>query len=86
MPIYQYRCLECSEITDAFRKVADYQDCPACSICGGKCRKIISVYRVHADMEPYFDDQLETYIKSKKHRRGVMKDKGVSEKFGKGWS
>ena len=83
---YEYRCQTCGEITDAFRPVAQRNDPLPCGVCGNETRKIISIPRAHPDMEPYFDDQLDVYIKSKKHRRGVMKDKGVSEKYGKGWS
>ena len=86
MPIYEYRCRACGEITDAFRSVDERDSAPPCQICGTETRKILSVSRPIGDMEPYFDDNLETYIKSKKHRRGVMKDKGVSEKYGKGWT
>ena len=84
MPIYSYRCGECSKLTDAYRSVDDRDNSPVCE-CGGKTRKIISLYRVHADMQPYYDDNLETHIKSRKHRKRVMKEKGVSEIYGKGW-
>lgn len=84
MPLYTYACLSCGQETDDYRSVANRDDCPKCE-CGGETKKIISVYRVHSDMEPYYDDNLETHIKSRKHREKVMKEKGVSEKFGKGW-
>jgi hypothetical protein len=40
---------------------------------------------VVGDLEPYYDDNLETGIKSKQHRKEVMRERGVYEKFGKGW-
>jgi putative FmdB family regulatory protein len=82
--IYEYRCKACKEITEAHRSIDDRNNCPKCA-CGGETRKIISAYRVHGDMEPYYDDNLETYIQSKQHRQKVMKEKGVSENFGQGW-
>ena len=83
--IYEYRCQTCGEITDAFRAVANRDDPLPCGVCGNETRKIISIPRAHSDMEPYYDDNLESYVKSRKHRRKLMKDKGVSELYGKGW-
>jgi hypothetical protein len=36
-------------------------------------------------MEPYYDDNLETHIRSRQHREQVMKERGVVEGYGKGW-
>lgn len=85
MPIYEYRCQDCNEITDAFRSVSNRDDAPECS-CGGETKKIISSYRVHSDFAPYYDENLESYVKSKQHRKKVMKEKGVTEAYGKGWN
>ena len=84
MPIYEYRCDLCGEVTDAYRSVADRDQAPEC-LCGGKTQKIISRSRVHGDFAPYYDENLETHIKSKQHRKKVMKEQGVSEMIGKGW-
>ena len=86
MPIYEYRCRGCGETTDAFRSVEDRDNAPACDHCGGVTRKIISLNKVHGDFSPYYDDNLETHIQSKQHRKKVMKEKGVSENYGKGWN
>jgi putative FmdB family regulatory protein len=86
-PIYEYRCQQCQELTEAVRSVADRDDCPDCEHCNStNMKKIISSYRVHGDLEPYYDDNLETGIQSRQHRERVMKEKNVSEKIGKGWS
>ena len=84
MPLYTYRCLECEATTDVFRSIARRNETPVCE-CGGETKKIIPKYAVHSDLRPYFDEHLETHIQSRQHRQKVMKDKGVSEKFGKGW-
>ena len=87
--LYEYRCQnkDCTELTEAYRSVENRNDAPECSHCGAWTRKIISVnYRVHADFEEYYDDNLETGIKSKQHREQVMKEKGVTEAYGKGWT
>ena len=87
MLLYEYRCRneDCREITEAYRSVKDRNNTPECSECGGPTRKIISIQRVHPDFEPYYDDNLETDIQSKQHRRKVMKEQGVTEAYGKGW-
>lgn len=81
---YEYRCRDCKEIIEAVRSVADRNNAPTCD-CGGETRKIISLHKAHSDLEPYYDDTLETYITSKQHRHTVMKQQGVSENFGQGW-
>lgn len=83
MPLYSYQCPVCDDIRDEFRSVAQRNDAPEC--CGEKMKKLIGGYGVIDDVDPYYDDDLETYIKSKQHRRRVMKEKDVSEHYGKGW-
>jgi putative FmdB family regulatory protein len=83
--LYEYRCLSCSEITEAHRRVNERDDCPECDVCGSATKKIISGYRVHGDLAPYFDENLETYISSKQHRQQVMREQGVYEHYGQGW-
>ena len=82
--LYQYRCEACKEVTDAVRSVAERDDCPECK-CGGETHKIISSYRVHSDLTPYYDDNLQCHIDGKQHRQRVMKAQGVEEYYGAGW-
>lgn len=84
MPLYEYLCADCGHVTDEYRSVEQRNDAPKCE-CGGQTRKIVSGYKVHADMEPYYDENLETHIQSRQHRQQVMKEKGVVEGYGKGW-
>lgn len=84
MPLYSYECLACKQVTDDFRTVEKRNECPTCE-CGGETRKIIAHYAAHGDMDPYYDWNLDTYIKNKNHRKKVMREQGVDEKFGKGW-
>ncbi len=86
MILYEYRCQSCSEITEALRTVADRDHVPVCRVCGGITRKILSVSRPQSDLAPYYDENLQTHISSHKQRRRVMKEQGVSEHFGKGWT
>ena len=85
MPTYQYQCPTCQGLEEAFRSVAERNEAPMCSVCSVPTKKIISAYAVVPDLRPYWDDNLESGIKSKQHRKEVMKERGVSEKYGKGW-
>jgi len=85
MPIYEYRCPGCHELTEAYRRVSERNDAPACRACGGATNKIISAGRVHPDFSPYYDDNLEAWVKSKQHRKKIMREQGVVEAYGKGW-
>jgi len=82
--LYSYECPSCQLQKDEFRSVAKRNDSPVCD-CGVKMKKIIAGYRVIGDFSPYYDENLETHIKSKQHRKQVMKEKGVSEGYGRGW-
>lgn len=65
-------------------KLADYK-APNC--CGQKMRQVIGC-SVIGDLEPYVDENM-TYepvlVKSKKHKRELMKKYEVTERFGKNW-
>jgi len=84
MPLYTYECQRCEMTRDEFRSIAARNEPLACE-CGAPMKKIIGVHSVVGDVQPYYDDNLESYVKSKQHRRALMKERGVYEKFGKGW-
>lgn len=84
MPLYDYECERCGKQRDEFRSVADRNNPLSCE-CGSPMKKIISGYRVIGDLDPYYDDNLDTYVRSKQHRKEVMREQGVSEKFGTNW-
>lgn len=87
MPIYTYQCLDCEALTDAYKKIDERNDCPICA-CGGQTKKIISNYFAISDLDPYLDMNIgsePTWVKSKQHRKQLMKENGVSEIYGKGW-
>lgn len=83
MPIYNYECDTCKKVHEEFRKIAERDNVPLC--CGKPTVKIISSYAVVGDVEPYYDDNLESFVKSKQHRKKLMKDRGVYERYGKRW-
>lgn len=85
MPLYTYECVDCGALKDEFRKLEDRNNGPECDLCKIAMKKLIGGHSVVSDLEPYFDDNLECGIKSKQHRKQVMREKGVYEKYGKGW-
>jgi hypothetical protein len=83
-PLYSFRC-ECGKTEDAYRKVEDRNNFPECH---GPMKRIIGNYNVVPDLEPYIDEHLgdkPLWVKSKQHRKKLMKEHGVYEKLGKGW-
>lgn len=78
MPTYAYRCSVCSFECDDYRKVDDRHNGP--EHCGQKMALDVTGPAVHTDLEPYFDDNLGTYIKSRQHRKAVMREQDVYDK------
>lgn len=85
MPTYTYACSKCDAEQDEYRTVARRDDPVTCSVCGGQSKKIIAPHRVIADLQPYYDENLESWVKSKQDRKRIMRDQGVAEMYGKGW-
>lgn len=46
MPIYEYRCDECSEVFEAIQRVAD-EPLDSCRHCGGRAKRIVSSPAIH---------------------------------------
>jgi putative FmdB family regulatory protein len=46
MPIYEYKCRKCSEVSEAWQKFSD-PPLSRCPSCGGKVEKIISMNAFH---------------------------------------
>lgn len=86
MPQYSYECVTCGESKDEYRRVDERNNAPDCNLCGTAMIKTISMYAVVPDLEPYYDEHLQTAIRSKQHRKRVMSEQGVSERFGMNWS
>lgn len=81
--LYTYEC-SCGETRDEFRSVAARNDPLTCR-CGKQMVKWLGGHRVIGDIKPYYDENLQAYVKSRQHRKQLMKEQGVSEKVGKGW-
>ena len=46
MPIYEYECTKCGQITEAWQKFSD-PPLQKCEACGGRVRKLISQSTFH---------------------------------------
>ena len=78
MPLYNYRCEKCAFECDDFSSVAERHNGPP--HCGQKMRLDVSGPSIRCDLEPYFDENLETYIKSRQHHKQVMREEDVYDK------
>lgn len=86
MPVYAYKCAQCGRQEDKFNKMADHKNGPEC--CGKVMRQHFESIKVIPDFEPYVDYNISdkpVLVKSKQHRKELMKRNGVSEAYGKGW-
>lgn len=85
MPIYDLKC-SCGHIeNDVLCGINEYKDCPKCK---EQLRRVLGNYTVVRDLEPYVDENLcgkPVLVKSKQHRKQLMREHGVYEKVGKGW-
>mgnify|MGYP000886535207 CR=1 FL=1 len=86
MPVYDFKCENCGKTEEFF---AGYEErVMPCSRCGGQMIRLISSsYGIVMGVPAggYYDENLRTFINSNRHKREVMAEQGVSEKFGKGW-
>ena len=83
MPIYEYECQNCGELTEAIFSMKE--DIPAitCPFCCSRARKIISRPQAVAPLwEEYWEENLghePVLIKGRRHRKEVMKANGLEE-------
>lgn len=86
MPLYDFECKECGKITEKYAKM---EEITGFCDCGGEQKRLIttSSYAI-GDLEPYLDHHIgrePVWIKSKQHRKEVMKKEKTGEAYGKGW-
>lgn len=62
MPLYEYRCSSCGEVTTVLRAATDSQAAVTCEICGERAARIVSRPSVHrsnaskvARLDPRYD-------------------------------
>ena len=79
MPLYDYECPKCKFEQEAWTPMNNNAECPMCKIT---MKRLIGPVRYNMGASGaygYYDDNLETYINSNRHRREVMREKGVTE-------
>ena len=77
--LYDFECRRCG--VSGEKIVADNEQ-PFCGICNVPLWRLPPKIRVAmgaAGAHGYYDDNLETYIRTNKHRREVMRQRGVSD-------
>jgi len=87
MPLYNYMCPKCGSRRDAFRKITDRHQGPAC--CNTPMeQKITGQYAIHGNVDFVTDDITgdPIRIESRKQHDQVCEKNGVSPMYGKGWS
>lgn len=80
MPTYSYHCEMCDADFDEIRSIAlrETAQCP----CGRMASQILSIGRnlaIGCVLEPYYSDALGEIVKGPKHRKDLMKQKGLEE-------
>ena len=82
MPIYEYRCDSCGKTIDAYRTVAERDNCPPCC---GPVRKLISRPMLNVDIQPYTtvaadkETGKRQHISSRKQHREFLARNGYEE-------
>ena len=85
MPLYDYTCENCGIKEE---RIAGIEEPVYCQNCGDEMKRLMPFshgINMGVGAYGYYDDNLQTYIHSNRHRREVMKQQGVSESYGKGW-
>jgi putative FmdB family regulatory protein len=84
MPTYTYRCLECEKRQDAYRTVAERNDCPKCDRCYGVTEKIltptmVAVFHPYTPVAADKDDGKRRVIRTKKEHEAFLRRNGYEE-------
>jgi len=80
MPVYDYLCPFCGHKEDKYMKHFEDKLYQVCGKCGRSTDPIPSLTAINPDWEPYYDSVMEEHIRSRSHRRELMKKHGLIEK------
>lgn len=84
--IYSYRCNHCDYVQDARRSMAERHNAPACDVCGGDMRHIITPVEFKAaflgsvNNPGYMCPVTEQYVSTNRQRRNIIAEHGLIEK------
>ena len=86
MPIYDFECPNCGTIENVVAGINDK------TIVHEKCKGIMKRFisgnkgiSMGVGAYGYYDDNLQAFCGTNKEKKRIMKEQGVSEKYGKGW-
>lgn len=84
MPLYSYRCLECSKVVDAVRAVDERHDCPKCNRCYGTTEKIltptmVSVFNTYQTIAQDKETGKRVKIGSRAEHQAFLRRNGYEE-------
>ena len=77
--MFDFKCLKC---VHEFEAIVRDDEIPRCPECGYSTKKLPSKINVNMGVGAYgyYDENLETYIHTNKHRREVCREQGVTPK------
>lgn len=85
MPLYDVECKHCGIKEERIAKIDEIVRCK----CGREMVRLMPSSHgicMGVGAYGYFDDNLQAYVSTNKQRRELMRQQGVSEAFGKGWT
>jgi len=84
MPIYEYECMLCEELTEFVCKIADKPSSIMCGSCGSLAKCIPSrLASVRPAWDAYLDENIAdepVMVKGRRHRQELMRREGLEEK------
>ena len=78
--LYDYECQKCGHTAEHLTRTGDVFKCPE---DGEVLKRMPPIFRINRGPVPiagYYDDNLQTFIRTNTHRKQVMEQQGVSEK------
>lgn len=86
MPLYDYRCDDCLSVEEHYAKIDELTH--ECERCGGVSKRVLtSSYYVVGDID-FVTDNVSGEPKRYTSRRALeaeLKERGLTQKVGKGW-
>jgi len=86
MPIFDYECPNCGTVEDVYAGINDK------TIVHEKCKGVMKRFisgkksiSMGVGAYGYYDDNLQAFCGTNREKKRIMKEQGVSEKYGKGW-
>ena len=78
MPLYEYKCEDCKEEWEAVHTV-DTRKEEYCVLCGEKANMLLSKTQ-RPIINEYYSENLGAIVTGPKHRKALMRDKGLEER------